>query len=254
MFSGMVYNNFAQTADGTYYDTLYYEGGLIKPCSIKKVENKRVYFVATTKKGLIYSSSVSTKNLEYYVDYDSTGMLLLSKDQLLLAEKDPTKYEYRMIIDTVEVPHYHFSVNPIALGLLGLDMDLISRFKNRPLWAIHFPFRLHTYFGKTLIFHTGLGINYMAYNSSKVNLYFGADTQFYFFNAESGLGFPLRMGLITNLSKKVTLHISGGAGPIIGTYAKFSGNIATDFHFGLGFNFGDRYTITSTNKKKVWKE
>ncbi len=159
-----------------------------------------------------------------------------------------------MITDTVAVPQYHFSINPIALGLLGLDIDLLIRFKSNPLWAFHFPLRLHTYFGNTFLFHTGLGMNYMAYNTDRINLYFGAAAQLYLAQDDGGVGVPLTIGLITNLTERLTLHFSGGGGPMLGSYPVASGIFIPDFHFGLGFKFGDKFTVTSTNKQKVWKE
>lgn len=245
--------SFSQETNEKYYDTLYYKEDIIKPCFITKTDDKKVYFRATTKKGIVYTSSVSTKSLKYYVDYDSTGTVLLSEGQLLVAETDTTKIEYKMITDTVVVKQHHLSVNPVALGLLGFDLDYMGRLKKRPRLAIHYPFRFHTLFGNTLLFHTGLGVNFIPYDTKRVSLYCGVAAQYYYSNDAGGVGLPLSIGIISHLTPRLTLHANGGGGPFFGTYEKTYGIAVSDFHFGIGYKFGQELQVTTTNKKKVWK-
>lgn len=252
-FSFISILSFSQVNGEVYYDTLYYKEDVIKPCTITKKDDKKVFFRATTKKGIVYTSSISYNSLKYYVDYDSTGTVLLSDEKSLQFEKDPSKVEYKMVTDTLEVSQHHISANPIALGVLGLDIDYMVRFTNKPRLAFNVPFRIHTLFGNTFFLNAGLGFNFIPYNTPKTHIYVGLGAHYYNAEGESAVGFPVKLGLTTSISKNLTFHGSLGGGPYLGNYSAF-GNVVGDLHLGIGYRFGNKLTVTNTNKEKVWKE
>lgn len=246
--------SFSQTPDlEKYFDTLFYEGGVVKPCYITKKDDSKVLFIATTKKGIIYKSSVNTKNLEYYVDYDDSGKVLLSTDQILVAERDSSKFEYKMITDTLTVYQHHLSINPIALGLLGIDFDYMVRLKKNPKLALNCPIHLQTLFGNTFYFHSGIGMNYIPFNFESSSFYVGAGLQYHLFEYKSGFSVPVKFGFIKKIGKRTTLHGSAGAGPL---FTQFDAGIsvAPELHLGIGFTLGNQLSVTNTTKKKVWKD
>lgn len=243
--------SFAQNTEIKYFDTLFYKEGIIKPCTIRYVDGNTIHFNKTTKKGLEVKATTSTTNLIYYVDYDSTGTVLLNPNQMAFNEKDPTKFHYEMIADTVLVPQHHLSINPFSLPLLGLNLDYMYRFRRNGQLALHIPFRATTWFGTTFVFNTGLGLNFIPYNSEKSSVFVGLSSQVYMVEGYIALGFPLTFGFVRNLTDLLTINGYAGIGPFISADEGYNGFIVPDAHIGIGFKFGEYFETTNKHKVKV---
>lgn len=244
---------YSQQVAVKYYDTLYYSYGLVRPVNIRYIERNTIHFDGITKKGKLVKATVFTRDLIYYADYDSTGQKLLNTDFNILNEKDTSKFTFEIVVDTVLVPQHHLSVNPFSIPLLGLGLDYMYRFGEKKQVAIHFPFRVATLFGNTLYFQTGIGINFFPYISKKISLYAGISTQFFFLEGASGIGIPITMGFITNITKLLTINGYAGIGPLIVGRDNVNRYAVPEAHIGLGFKFGELYQTTNKRKVKVAK-
>jgi len=234
-----------------HYDTLFYEGGMIRAVTIRFIDNKTIHFNGTTKKGVEIKSTASTNNLEYYVDYDSTGTVLVNASRQLFSESDTSKFTYVPVIDTILVPEHHLSISPFSIALVGINLDYMYRFGAEKTFALHVPFRVTTVFLNTFVFQTGMGINFIPFNSKKGSLYVGASAQYYFVEGYSIIGFPITMGFIRNITDLLTINAFGGIGPYIGDKSYFDVAIIPDFHFGLGFKFGEFFEIKNETRIKT---
>jgi hypothetical protein len=113
---------------------------------------------------------------------------------------------------------------------------------------MHVPFRLFTWYGNGLLVNTGIGINYMAYNSKHTSFYAGISSQIFAFDRYVVLGFPITIGFVRNLTKRMTINAYGGVGPYIG-HPDLNLPLVGDVHVGIGFKLGEQFKITNTYKK-----
>jgi hypothetical protein len=239
--------SWAQPALYQYYDTLFYTSGMIRPCTIEEVKAAKVYYEWTNSKGKVVKTNISEGSLKYYVDYTSSGDSLLNPQDLINAEK--TAVEEKVVImktDTVLVPEHHLSVNPFSPFLLGISLDYMYRIGYEKKFAIHVPFRYFTWFNNETLIHTGVGFNFIPYNTDRFSMYMGLSTQFYHLNRKTVVGFPITVGFAVNLNKLLTLNGYVGAGPFLGNPEMWELPLVGDAHLGLGFKFGELFKTTNT--------
>lgn len=244
---------YAQEAENQYYDTLFYTAGYSKPVRINYVENKKVYFTRTTKKGIVSKSSAAFSSLEYYVDYDEMGKTLLERNDLIVNTSDTSKFYFKTVVDTVMVPRSILSINPFSILGLGLSIDYMYRFGEKKQWAWHIPFRVLTLYGNTLIFQSGLGFKFIPFSSKRTSITMGASASFYFIEGGTFAGVPITLGAVRNISDLLTINVYGGVGPYISFDGDRFGAVVPEFHFGLGFKFGQYFETTYSHGVKVAK-
>lgn len=239
-------NLFAQPSAYQHYDTLFYTSGMVRPCTIEKVKDAKVYYEWTNSKGKVVKTNISEGSLRYYVDYSSTGDSLLNPQALVNVKEVEVKEEIVMRTDTILVPKHHLSINPVSPFLLGINLDYMYRIGYEKKVAIHVPFRYFSWFGQETLIHTGVGFNYIPYNTDRFSMYMGLSTQFYHLNRKTVVGFPITVGFVVNLNKLLTLNGYAGAGPFFGHEELWELPLVGDCHVGLGFKFGELYKTTNT--------
>lgn len=240
-------NSWAQPSLYQHYDTLFYTSGMIRPCTIEKVKDSKVYYEWTNGKGKLVKTNISQGSLKYFVDYSPSGDSLMNPQDLINTDRTPI--EEKVVImktDTVLVPKHHLSVNPFSPFLLGINLDYMYRIGYAKKVAIHLPFRYFTWFNNERLLHTGVGINYIPYNTDKGSMYLGLSSQFYHLNRKTVVGFPITVGFTMNLTKLMTLNGYVGAGVFLGHEELWKLPIIGDAHLGLGFKFGEMFKTTNT--------
>lgn len=228
-----------------YYDTLFYKSGLIKPCTIVRVDAPKVYYTTTNSKGIIIQTYVPFSQLKNYKDYDLRGeklMFVLKSD----STSGTAKYGAGMRTDSLRVAPNHLSVNPFSPFFLGLNFDYMYRFGKDLRVAVHIPFRVFTFFGNGILFNTGLGLNYIPYESDHSLMYVGVLPEFYFVEGDQLMGLMAIMGGTRNLRENLTLNGYIGVGPKFGDAFDFP--LLFDAHIGLGFRFGTKKLIKTQVK------
>ncbi len=243
----LINTSWAQPSLYQHYDTLFYTSGMIRPCTIEKVKDSKVYYEWTNSKGKVVNTNISTGSLKYYLDYSDSGDSLLNAQDVLITERVPV--EEKVVVmktDTVLVPKHHLSVNPFSPFLLGISLDYMHRIGYNKKVAIHVPFRYFTWFNNEQLLHTGVGFNYIPYNTDRFSMYMGLSTQFYHLNRKTVVGFPITMGFAVNLNKLLTLNGYVGAGPFLGNPEMWELPLVGDAHVGLGFKFGEMFKTTNT--------
>lgn len=244
---------YAQENPVQYYDTLFYSAGYSVPCTINYIENKKVHFYKTTKKGIQTKSFVSFNSLDYYVDYNSTGTSLLERNNLIVNTSDTSLFSYVSVVDTVMVPRSLLSFNPLSILGLGFSLDYMYRFGKEKTLAFNVPMRVITFYGAFFVFQTGLGFKFIPFNSEKASITMGANASVYLTGDGMYLGFPVTIGVIRNITNLLTINVYGGVGPYTNMEGDRFGAVIPDFHFGLGFKFGQYFETTHKYGKKVAK-
>jgi hypothetical protein len=237
---------FSQELDVKHYDTLVYNSGMRRVVTVDYINYPTIYFFTTNSKNKEVSSNVAINKLKYYVDYDSTGVLV--KPAEIVGTETTDSSGIILITDTIIVSENLLSINPFSPFMLGLNISYMHRFGYQKRVAMHVPFRLFTLYGKGLLVNTGIGINYMAYNSKHTSFYAGISTQIFAFDRYVALGFPITIGFVRNLTKRITINAYGGVGPYIG-HPDLNLPLVGDVHVGIGFKLGEQFKITNTYKK-----
>lgn len=244
---------YAQENIANYYDTLFYSAGYSVPCTINYIENKKVYFSKTTKKGVETKSTAAFSSLEYYVDYDATGTKLLERNNLIVNTSDTSLFRFEEVIDTVMVPRSLLSFNPLSILGLGISLDYMYRFGKQKTFAFNIPMRVITFYGNFFVFQTGFGFKFIPYNTDKTSITMGVNASVYIASDGMYLGFPVTIGVIRNITDLLTINVYGGIGPYSNLQGDRFGAVIPDFHFGLGFKFGQYFETTNKHGVKVAK-
>lgn len=189
--------------------------------------------------------------MDFYVDYSESGDSLLNPDDVKRPSIQESELTEQVLqTDTVLVPKHHFSINPFSPFLLGINLDYMYRIGYNKRMAIHVPFRYFTFLGEESLVHTGVGFNFIPYNSNRVSTYIGVSTQFYHFNRKTVVGFPITIGFVVSLNQLLTINGYGGVGPFLGNAEMWKLPLVGDLHIGLGFKIGEKYQTTNTIKVK----
>lgn len=239
-------SSFSQGETGKHFDTLVYKSGMRRVVTIDYIEYPIIHFFTTNSKNKEVNSNVAINKLKYYVDYDSTGTIVNTPE--IAGTETSDSSGILLITDTVNIYANNFSVNPFSPFMLGLNISFMHRFGYEKKVAMHVPLRIFTWYGNGLLVNTGIGINYMAYNSKHTSFYAGVSSQIFAFDRYVVLGFPITIGFVGNLTKRLTINAYGGVGPYIG-HPDLNLPLVGDVHLGIGFKFGEQFKITNTYKK-----
>lgn len=244
-----IFSGFSQPSAYQHFDTLFFESGMNRPCTIDTVKHPTLFYVWTNAKGKRVKSTVSVQSLRYYVNYSESGDSLLNPDALVNIKPMVQQDEVVVKIDSVNVPEHHVSLNPFSPFLLGINLDYMYRIGYEKKFAIHVPFRYFTLFGNESLIHSGVGFNYIPYNTGRFSMYMGLSSQFFHLNRKTVVGFPITLGFVVNLNQLLTLNGYAGAGPFLGNPEMWELPLVADLHLGLGLKFGKKFK--TTNKSRV---
>ncbi len=240
-FSLFVLSN-VNAQENQYWDTLYYKSGWDRPCRIDSVAPPRLYFYAINNMGEETRKYISINQLKYYVDYDSTGTILLNKNNDITVNKRVESM--REQVDSILQYNNLLSINPFSPIFLGVNFSYMYRFGENLQSAIHVPFRFTTLFGQTLVFNAGVGYNYIASFNEVNTFYVGLSGQFYVFEDNTGIGFPVIFGFMHELRPKLNFNFYAGAGPAVGSLFDFP--LVFDAHIGIGIKMGKKSWVQTT--------
>jgi hypothetical protein len=240
---------FTQPAAYQHFDTLFFQSGMLRPCTIDTFKQPTLFYEWTNAKGKRVKSTVSVQSLRYYVDYSESGDSLLNPEVLHTIKPLEQQEEVVVKMDTVNVPEHHLSINPFSPFLLGINFDYMYRIGYEKKFAIHVPFRYFTLFGNESLIHSGVGFNYIPYNTERFSMYMGMSSQFFHLNRKTVVGFPITVGFVVSLNKLLTINGYAGAGPFLGNPEMWELPLVADVHLGLGFKFGELYK--TTNKSRI---
>jgi len=238
--------SFSQGESVKHFDTLVYNSGMHRVVTIDYVNYPKIYFFTTDSKKKEVKSNIAINKLKYYIDCDSTGKIISTPE--IVGTETTDSSGIVLITDTVIVPENHLSINPLTPFMIGLNISYMHRFGYEKRVAMHIPLRVFTLYGRGLLVNTGVGINYMAYNSKHTSFYAGISAQIFAFDRYIVLGFPITLGFVRNLTERLTINAYGGVGPYIG-HPNLNLPIVGDVHVGIGFKFGEQFKITNTYKK-----
>jgi len=237
---------FYKSTGQNYNDTLYFKSGLERACEVQYFDDHNLKYIYVTKKGDVVSPTVKIDQLKYFVIYDSLGVFQMSsKDQKVLAEfieADTTKsfaapdsaYFYKNL----------FSVNPLSLAFLGVNMRYVRRFGANLQYGIHVPVRLGSpILWPGVAFYTGVGFTAFIVNTQKFSMTLEGTFSVYLFGGpDPFFSVPVGLGFVRYLTPRLVVDGSLSVGFPIGNKQEIGYPIPAA-HIGLGFQFGAKKSI-----------
>jgi hypothetical protein len=231
----------------TYKDTLFYKSGLERVCKVNYYDLKNINYTYTSAKGDTLTHDIKQNQLNYFVVYDSSGVLQFSsKEGLDLSIEEDTSTTYKAP-DSIFVRQHILSVNPFSIPVLGLNVSYTWRFGSNLQYGLHVPLRVtspYLFGAGNMAFYTGLGFTAFVVDNKKFSMTLDVTPSVYIISGEVDpiFALPFTIGFVRYLRPYLAIDGRIGAGP------GFSSSGVTSYplpaaHIGIAFLIGKEIKI-----------